>query len=92
MIKADIVNKVIENVGIPKNEAQEIVEVIFDTVKQSLVAGESVKISGLGTFNIRKKTARVGRNPKTKEEVMITPRRVVTFRASDFLKEAMATQ
>ena len=92
MTKADIVNQVFENVGIPKNEAQAIVEVIFNTVKQTLVAGESIKISGFGTFTIRKKTARIGRNPRTKEEVEITPRKVVTFRASDFLKEAIAKQ
>lgn len=87
MTKADIVNFVFEKVGLPKNEAQEMVEVVFDTIKQTLVAGESIKISGFGTFNVRKKNARIGRNPKTKEEVEITPRRVVTFKASDQLKE-----
>lgn len=87
MTKADIVNFVFERVGLPKNEAQEMVEVVFDTIKQTLVAGESIKISGFGTFNVRKKNARIGRNPKTKEEVEITPRRVVTFKASDQLKE-----
>ncbi|HCZ11172.1 MAG TPA: integration host factor subunit alpha [Nitrospiraceae bacterium] len=87
MTKADIVNLVFERVGLPKNEAQDIVENVFDTIKQTLIAGESIKISGFGTFNVRKKGARVGRNPKTKEEVEITPRRVVTFKASDQLKE-----
>jgi len=56
------------------------VETIFDTLKQTLVVGESVKVSGFGTFSIRKKAARIGRNPKTKEEVEITPRRVVASR------------
>jgi integration host factor subunit alpha len=78
-----------EKVGLPKNETQDIVEVIFDTLKQTLIAGESVKVSGFGTFTVRKKSARVGRNPKTKEEVEITPRKVVTFKASDQLKEAI---
>lgn len=87
MTKADIVNLVFEKVGLPKNEAQEMVETVFDAVKQTLIAGESIKISGFGTFNVRKKGSRVGRNPKTKEEVEITPRRVVTFKASDQLKE-----
>lgn len=73
MTKADIVKQVFENVGLPKNEAQEIVEVIFNTLKQTLVAGESVKLSGFGTFTSKKKTARIGRNPKTKAEVMIPP-------------------
>ncbi|MBI5212153.1 MAG: integration host factor subunit alpha [Nitrospirae bacterium] len=89
MTKADIVNLVFERVGLPKNEAQDIVEKVFDTIKQTLIAGESIKISGFGTFNVRKKSARVGRNPKTKEEVEITPRRVVTFKASDQLKEVI---
>ncbi len=92
MTKADIVNQVFENVGLPKNEAQEIVEVTFNIIKQTLVTGESVKLSGFGTFTTKKKTARVGRNPKTKEEAMITPRRVLTFRASEFLKEAIEKQ
>ncbi len=87
MTKADIVNLVFEKVGLPKNEAQEMVEAVFDTIKQTLIAGESIKISGFGTFNVRKKNSRIGRNPKTKEEVEITPRRVVTFKASDQIKE-----
>jgi integration host factor subunit alpha len=87
MTKADIVNLVFEKVGLPKNEAQEMVETVFDTIKQTLIVGESIKISGFGTFNVRKKNSRIGRNPKTKEDVEITPRRVVTFKASDQLKE-----
>lgn len=89
MTKADIVNLVFEKVGLPRNEAQEIVETVFDTIKETLIAGESIKVSGFGTFNVRKKGARIGRNPKTKEEVEIKPRRVVTFKASDQLKEVV---
>jgi integration host factor subunit alpha len=87
MTKIDIVNLIFEKVGLPKNDAQDIVETLFDTMREALIAGESVKISGFGTFNVRKKNARIGRNPKTKIEVEITPRRVVTFRASEQLKE-----
>jgi integration host factor subunit alpha len=87
MTKIDIVNLIFEKVGLPKKEAQQIVDTLFETLKETLVAGESVKISGFGTFNVRKKNARIGRNPKTKVEVEITPRRVVTFKASDQLKE-----
>ncbi|MGO9611665.1 MAG: integration host factor subunit alpha [Dissulfurispiraceae bacterium] len=87
MTKADIVNLVLNKVGLPRNETQEIVEAIFNTIKETLAAGESIKVSGFGTFTVRKKSARIGRNPKTKEEVEITPRRVVTFRASDHLKD-----
>lgn len=89
MTKADIVNVVFEKVGLPRNEAQNIVEVVFDSIKQTLIAGESIKVSGFGTFNVRKKNARIGRNPKTKQEVEITPRRVITFKASDQLKEVV---
>lgn len=87
MTKIDIVNLIFEKVGLPKNDAQNVVEILFETMKEALIAGESVKISGFGTFNVRKKNARIGRNPKTKVEVEITPRRVVTFRASEQLKE-----
>jgi integration host factor subunit alpha len=92
MTKADIENRLSVSVGLPRNESEEVLEVIFDTLKETLVAGESVKVAGFGTFMIKKKAARIGRNPKTKEEAEIAPRRVVTFRASDFLKEAIETQ
>lgn len=87
MTKADIVNLVFEKLGLPKNEAHEIVEVVFDTIKQALVAGESIKISGFGSFKVRKKGVRVGRNPKTGKEIEITPRRVVIFKVSNRIKE-----
>jgi len=87
MTKADIVNTLFEKVGLPKKEAQDIIEIILSTMKETFVEGESIKISGFGTFNVRKKGARRGRNPKTGEEIEITPRRVVTFRPSNQLKE-----
>lgn len=89
MTKAEIVNSLFEKVGLPKNEAAEILETVFETIKETLIAGESIKISGFGTFNVRKKGSRVGRNPKTKQEVEITPRRVVTFKASEQLKDVV---
>ncbi len=92
MTKADIVNLVVGKVGLPRNESQEIVEAVFDTIKETLIAGESVKVSVFGTFNVRKKGARIGRNPKTKQQVEITPRRVVTFKASEYLKEFVESQ
>jgi len=87
MTKADIVNSVFEKIGLPKNEAQEIVGVIFDTMRQAMINGESVKISGFGTFHVKKKGSRMGRNPKTGIDVEIAPRRVVTFKASDQVKD-----
>ena len=95
MTKADLVETIFQKVGLSKKEAQDIIEIIFDTVKQSFIEGESVKISGFGTFNIRKKKSRRGRNPQTGEELEITPRRVLTFKASNQLKdmiEGVATE
>lgn len=89
MTKADIVEKVFEKIGLSKKEAQEIIEILFDTIKQSLVDGESVKISGFGTFNVRQKMSRKGRNPKTGEELEITPRRVISFKVSNNLKSEL---
>jgi integration host factor subunit alpha len=89
MTKANLVEKIFEKIGLSKKESQEIIEILFDTMKQTFIEGESVKISGFGTFNIRQKMARIGRNPKTGEELEITPRRVITFRASNQLKSVM---
>ena len=86
MTKADLVEIIFEKVGLSKKEAQDIIEIIFDTVKDAFVAGESVKIPGFGTFNVRQKSARRGRNPQTGDELEITPRRVLTFKASNQLK------
>ena len=87
MTKADLVDLIFGKVGLSKIESQNIIELIFDTVKQTLVEGESVKVSGFGTFNVKKKNARRGRNPKTGQELQITPRRVITFRASNHFKD-----
>ena len=88
MTKAELVEKIREK-GLSKKEAPEIIEILFDTMKQTFIEGESVKITGFGTFNIRQKMSRRGRNPKTGEELEITPRRVITFRASNQLKSVM---
>jgi len=92
MTKADLVDKIFEKIGLSKKEAQEIIEILFDTMKQTFVEGESVKISGFGTFNVRNKVARRGRNPKTGEELEISPRKVITFRASNQLKDVLEKQ
>jgi integration host factor subunit alpha len=87
MTKADLVDLIFGKVGLSKIESQNLIELIFDTVKQTLAEGESVKVSGFGTFNVKRKNARRGRNPKTGEELQITPRRVITFRASNHFKD-----
>ena len=92
MTKADLIEKIFEKIGLSKKESQEIIEILFDTMKQTFIEGESVKIAGFGTFNIRQKMSRRGRNPKTGEELEITPRRVITFRTSTQLKSVMKKQ
>ncbi len=86
MTKADIANKITEKVGLPQKESQEIVEILLDTIKDALVEGESVKIPEFGTFNVSQKSARKGRNPQTGEDLTISPRRVISFMASNRLK------
>ena len=87
MRKADIANEVYEQIGLSKKEAAEMIETILDTIKGSLQKGETVKIAGFGNFVVRSKRSRKGRNPKTGEEIGITPRRVVTFRPSQVFKK-----
>ncbi len=87
MRKADIANEIYEEIGLSKKEAAEIIETILNTVKNVLQKGETVKIAGFGNFVVRSKRSRKGRNPKTGEEIGITPRRVVTFRPSQVFKK-----
>jgi len=87
MTKADIISDVFDKVGLPKQDAEELVEMILDTVKVTLKQGETVKLSGFGNFVVRQKRSRKGRNPKTGQEIEITPRSVVSFRPSMIFKE-----
>jgi integration host factor subunit alpha len=86
MTKADIVEKVYQKIGFSKKEASELVEMVFNTLKEQLHAGEKVKISGFGNFIVRGKNQRIGRNPQTSEQIIISARRVLTFRPSQVLK------
>lgn len=85
--KADIVEKVYKDAGFSKKEAADIVDLIFNIIKDTLSKGEKVKISGFGNFSIRDKSTRVGRNPQTGEAMNISARRVLTFKPSQILKE-----
>ena len=85
--KADLGNTLFDEVGLNKREAKDFVELFFEKIRISLENGTSVKLSGFGSFTLRDKTSRPGRNPKTGEEVDISARRVVTFRSSQKLKE-----
>ena len=84
--KADLIDNLFNTLGINKREAKEIVELLFEEMSQALTRGEDIKLSGFGVFALRDKNARPGRNPKTGKEVIIQPRRVVTFRAGEKLK------
>jgi len=86
MTKADIIESVYEKVGFSKKEAAELVELVFDTLKETLERGDKVKISGFGNFQPRYKRARPGRNPQSGQPIEITARRVVKFVPSQVLK------
>ncbi len=87
--KADIVEKVYEKIGFSKKEAIELVEMVFDTMKDVLEKGEKVKISGFGNFVVRSKKARIGRNPQTGDQITISARHVLTFKPSQILKATL---
>src|SRR4029453_11634231 len=89
MTKADIVEAIYEKIGFSKKESADIVELVFDTMKETLEKGEKIKISGFGNFVVRAKKPRIGRNPQTGEEIEISARRVLTFRPSQVLKSAL---
>ena len=87
MIKTDIVNSIYKKIGFSRNEAEEAVDIVFETIKETLMKGEGIKISRFGTFNVNSKKQRIGRNPKTGEEIMISSRKVLSFKASQLLKD-----
>jgi integration host factor subunit alpha len=89
--KADLANALFNELGLNKREAKEFVELFFEKIRGALEEGSSVKLSGFGNFGVRKKNSRPGRNPKTGEEIPISARRVVTFKASQKLKDRVAS-
>lgn len=90
LTRADLAETINRKMGFSRAESLDLVEAILDKMTAGLEKGENVKISGFGSFVLRDKNERVGRNPKTGIEVPITPRRVLTFRASQRLKEQIA--
>ena len=90
LTRADLAEALNRKLGLSRSESLNMVESILDHMSDALEQGENVKISGFGTFLLRDKAERIGRNPKTGVEVPITPRRVLTFRASQMLKERIA--
>ncbi len=90
LTRMDLSEAVFREVGLSRNESAQLVETVLEEMSDALVRGEQVKISSFGTFSIRDKSARIGRNPKTGEEVPINPRRVLTFRPSHLMKDRVA--
>ena len=87
LTRADLAEALFQRVGLPRNESAEIVELVLREIIASLERGDTVKLSSFGSFGIRDKGQRIGRNPKTGQEVPITPRRVLVFRASNIMKQ-----
>lgn len=85
--RADLAEAIYEQVGLSRNESSDLVETLLEEISASLVKGDNVKISSFGSFSVRKKGERIGRNPKTGVEVPILPRKVLVFRASHVLKD-----
>jgi len=86
LTKADMAERLFDELGLNKREAKEIVELFFEKIRLALEDGQQVKLSGFGNFDLREKKQRPGRNPKTGEEIPISARRVVTFRPGQKLK------
>ncbi len=89
MTKADIVEKIYEKVGFSKKESAELVELVFDIMKNTLESGDKIKIAGFGNFVVKEKADRRGRNPQTGEEIVITARKILTFKPSQVLKASI---
>ena len=92
LTRMDLSEAVFREVGLSRNESADLVESVLEKICKSLVAGEQVKISSFGTFSIRQKNSRVGRNPKTGQEAPIPPRRVLTFRPSHLMKDKVSEE
>ena len=91
LTRMDLIESVFREVGLSRNDSAQLVESVLGHMSYAHVAGEQVKISSFGTFSVRAKAARVGRNPKTGEEVPINPRRVLTFRPSHLMKDRVSS-
>jgi len=85
--RADLAEAVYREIGLSRTESAALVEAVIDQIIDALIRGEVVKLAGFGTFTLRDKNERIGRNPKTGEEVAITPRRVLTFKPSQMMRD-----
>lgn len=87
LTRADLTESVYQEVGLARKTSAELVDAVFEEILQNLERGKNIKLSSFGNFSLRQKAERMGRNPKTGEEVPITPRKVLVFKASHLLKE-----
>jgi integration host factor subunit alpha len=89
MTKADLVDKIHANTGLTKDEAFAYLETVLETIKKTLEKAETVKITGFGSFIVKEKNSRKGRNPQTGEPITITARKILTFKPSTLLRQAV---
>jgi integration host factor subunit alpha len=89
MTKADIVEKIYDKVGFSKKESAELVEMVFDIIKSTLEKGDKIKLAGFGNFVVKEKADRRGRNPQTGDEIIISARKILTFKPSQVLKASI---
>lgn len=89
MIKADLINKIARTMDIPKQEAEEGVNLFFQSIKEAILRGEEIEIRGFGSFRFRRRTSRAGRNPRTGEPVKVPSKKVLYFKPSKLLKERL---
>ena len=89
LTKAEFVEAVYQTVGLSRRDSADVVELLFESIKETLARGEPVKISGFGNFVVREKKARIGRNPQTGRDIEISARRVLTFKPSQVLKDVL---
>ncbi|MDH4196101.1 MAG: integration host factor subunit beta [Candidatus Aminicenantes bacterium] len=87
MIKADLVNRISEELDIPKQEAEDGVNLFFETLRDAILKGDEIEIRGFGSFRFRRRTSRSGRNPRTGAPVKVPPKKVLYFKPSKLLKE-----
>ena len=92
LTRADLTESVYRNIGLSRNESSELVETVLEEICSCLESGEEIKLSSFGTFSVHEKKQRVGRNPKTGIEAVITPRRVLSFRPSHILKDRVDSE
>lgn len=89
MTKADIVENIFDKVGLLKKDVSDVVELVFEAIKHTLAKGEEVKLSSFGTFTVKQKRPRRGRNPQTGQDMTITARKVLSFKSSHILRDTM---